>query len=1059
MNEQDDASKEGLVDWLIYGGRPRPEYFQGTPPVGQDRAGEDVLRVPDAPAKIATVSDTPPSDLEAFPDSHALIRELEFITERRFAHGRASERKDGSKPSPVPADLGTRMQHLTEAFRTRDPQQGAGAAVPVPDPDEENPSPPDPEEDRTPRLFGLAFSGGGIRSAVFCLGIMQKLAVEGVLSRVDYLSTVSGGGYIGSALAWWLHGRTSVDDDPASKHYDTDSNLPFGTTDPSDLGAPSDPPLSHLRRNGRYLIPGGGIRLTSGLAVVLRAILLNLLVWIPVSASLFLALNWIGENLTPSADLLNVGAATSVYQIVLLAAAAIAGFFVVASVHYSFLAWTKRSDTSGGSRTRVSEVGQPASASATRGASPGFATRYFSRSLALRMARFLKRYWKAILLVLLNLVFIAVLAAGFYAVATNCITASTQASDILSKCFATGSTGGSGVPGTVEWLAQNLLPALAVLAATVLSAFLLPGRLFVAIAAIAAVALVLVLEDLVPKFVMLAAIAATMAMMSYHLGIEIRRSVQDDGVSERYSGRRAFEKLFGSLFIAVFFLVVIGSIPFVYGLLDGAEMAALTGAASTTGGIASAIWGFVQSNGKGRRGVLTTYVLAVGALLLVYGILLLGYAWNLSVFSPDQTPDAPGDKLREALFWLALLMAVISGWFTNLNYISLGRFYRDRLMEAFLPNFETALGSNPGPAGLADRLLLSELWRGTGENETTAPKGPFPLINTNLVLVNSPNAKFRNRGGDNFVLSPFFCGSNATGWVTTESFDNNQMSLASAMSISGAAANPRGGVGGKGVTTNRAVSLVMTLLNFRLGYWVNRPRESRLSRFWPRPNHFYPSAVYCLPNTGYQENSDFLELSDGGHFENLAIYELVRRRCGLIVVCDGGQDTESSYADFVTAIQRIGQDFGATIDLVPDRGPELLVPRKTDGVYPKGVDYAQEGFFVARINYGPRGGHGLWPEHGVIIYMKTAMIAELSMTAKGYKGANPDFPDQTTGDQFFDEEQFEAYREVGYRIAERMLGETRLKDWLASGCTASMLDAWLRKIDADIVGTTKPKTT
>lgn len=1052
MTEQDKASKEGLVDWLFYGSRPRPEYFQGTAPVGQDRAGEDVLRVPDDPAKIAAVADTPRSDIEAFADSHALIRELEFIAERRFAYGQTSDGNESSEPAPASFDLGTRMQHLTEAFRTRDPKQDdvAGASAPVPDMEE--PPPPEPEKSRTPRLFGLAFSGGGIRSAVFCLGIMQKLAAEGILSKADYLSTVSGGGYIGSALAWWLHGRTSVDDDPASKGYDTGSNLPFGTTDPADIGAPSDPPLSHLRRNGRYLIPGGGIRLTSGLAVVLRAILLNLLVWIPVSASLFLALNWIGENLTPSADLLQAGSATSSYQIILFVAAAIAGFFVVASVHYSFLAWTNRTDPSAGSRTHVSNVGPPASAPSARGASPGFAASYLSRSLALRMARFLKRYWKAILLVVLNLAFIGVLAAGFYGVATNCITADTQASEILGKCFATGGTGSPRYLGTMEWIGQNLWPALAVLAAAVLSAFLLPGHIFAAIAAIAAVVLALVLEGLVPKFVMLIAIAATMAMMSYHLGIEIRRSVQDKGVSERYSGRRAFEKLFGSLFIAVFFLVVLGSIPFVYKLLDETGMAELAGVASTAGGIASAVWGFIQSNGKGRRGAFTTYVLAVGALLLVYGILLLGYGWNLSVFSPDQTPDAPGDKLREALFWLALLMAVISGWFTNLNYISLGRFYRDRLMEAFLPNYETALGSNPAPAGLADRLLLSELWRGTDKSDATAPKGPFPLINTNLVLVNSPNAKFRNRGGDNFVLSPFFCGSNATGWVTTESFDNNQMSLASAMSISGAAANPRGGVGGKGVTTNRAVSLVMTLLNFRLGYWVNRPRESRLSRFWPRPNHFYPSAVYCLPNTGYQESSDFLELSDGGHFENLAIYELVRRRCGLIVVCDGGQDTESSYADFVTAIQRIGQDFGATIDLVPDKGPELLVPRKEDDVYPKGVDYARKGFFVARINYGARGGHGLWPQRGVIIYMKTAMIAELSMTAKGYKGANPDFPDQTTGDQFFDEEQFEAYREVGYRIAEQMLGETMLKDRLSSGCTASMLDTWLGEIDADIVG-------
>ena len=268
-------------------------------------------------------------------------------------------------------------------------------------------------------------------------------------------------------------------------------------------------------------------------------------------------------------------------------------------------------------------------------------------------------------------------------------------------------------------------------------------------------------------------------------------------------------------------------------------------------------------------------------------------------------------KLTIVLLALAVF-AVISGWCANLNYISLHRFYRDRLMEAFLPDYRD------GPvgrkrSGRACRRSAPCLLFGRA-----ARRGPFHLINTNLVLVNSPDRTYRARGGDNFILSQLYCGSAATGWQQTKSYMQDEMTLPTAMAISGAAANPRSGGGGKGITRNRLFSLAMTFLNLRLGYYVPRPTKHPL--FQKRPNHFRPGALYSIPWFGYRENSDFQELSDGGHFENLALYELVRRRCGLIVICDGGQDKEASYGDLIVALQRIGQDFGATISFDADFG-------------------------------------------------------------------------------------------------------------------------------------------
>jgi hypothetical protein len=116
-------------------------------------------------------------------------------------------------------------------------------------------------------LMGLALSGGGIRSATFSLGVLQALAGRDLLKHIDYLSTVSGGGYIGSSLLWWLSGLSGRrfglgPYDEASP----EKSFPYGTDDPSvwrdRAGLETGPKLlRNLKENGNYLTPGGGINL------------------------------------------------------------------------------------------------------------------------------------------------------------------------------------------------------------------------------------------------------------------------------------------------------------------------------------------------------------------------------------------------------------------------------------------------------------------------------------------------------------------------------------------------------------------------------------------------------------------------------------------------------------------------------------------------------------------------------------------------------------------------------------------------------------------------------
>lgn len=892
----------------------------------------------------------------------------------------------------------------------------------------------------TPYLFGLGLSGGGIRSATFSLGVMQRLARARLLEQVDYLSTVSGGGYIGSALSWWMSGQTG-----APWKMDLAEDFPYGIRDPQKPKHYDKSILRYLRQSGEYLTPGAGISAWSGIAIVGRAVLLNLLVWVPVVAFVFSLINFAGSlpfftglhfmlgmvapDVLPAMARLvgtegvveNQRLIPPMFLLCLLLVAVIAILFVISAINYSVLAWMGRG-----------EAAQRAMRRATEGKlGNSIADLDFGRSRDAWTSLF-RSIGRWLLVGVLGLLDLAVLAVLFQ-----------WLSGSIEMMFGPGRT-----PIAVSGQLFDEWPiALAISAAIILlivyvarrdhwSASDTKGfrRVFLGFAAFLLLDGIIAwaIRSGVPPYwgpvslpsisgmLQLVVVVGLFVLVNFWVAYIIRWLLRIEGLSVRYGGRRLFEQAFGYATLISLSLLALGMVPLIDAWI-GQKIAGLEGAISVGAGVASAIWGHIRARSGKAGGPGTTMILVGGAILFLYGIALLGY--RLAELFDE------GDSMTRAALAALFLLGVMTGWFTNINYISLHRFYRDRLMEAFMPDYETVDAGIPGPARRADELRLSELWREEG------PHGPFHLINTNVVLANSTVRKYRLRGGDNFILSPLYCGSAATGWQTSETLVDGEMTLASAMATSGAAANPRGGPGGRGLTRNHFVSLLMTLLSFRLGYWI--PRPSREHKPVKRPNHFLPSGFYSLFNSGYRETNSLVELSDGGHFENLAVYELVRRRCALIIICDGGQDTESSYADFVTAIQRIGQDFGTTVEFnmevangktgkFESSGPEMLIARPQDDKFPKNAEYAKKGYFVATIDYGRRGG-GAWPETGTVIYLKSAMIDTLSMSAKGYKGANPDFPNQTTADQFFDEEQFEAYRELGYRSAEQVIDDLGLE--------------------------------
>lgn len=659
-------------------------------------------------------------------------------------------------------------------------------------------------------VSALCLSGGGIRSAAFALGIMQKLAGENYLRLFDYLSTVSGGGYIGASLTW-LTSKAFRDKSQVQFGVGPGGGtmpFPYGTDSPI-IAAPRHPPrpedkfLTYLRSHGQYLIPGGGITLVSGIAVMLRGILLNLLVWLPIAAFLAFLLG------------------------------------------------------------RHQDCG-------------------FSRILMAGLV-----LW------------------GFFALCS----------------------------------------------------------------------------------------------MIYSLFTVMRRSPE----ARRYRLRRLFEEWASWVLIFAVALTVVGTLPFVAHAVHR-WIGAQGGFGFLVTGAVSGIWSFFKSRSSEKSKLPLGTLAPIAAFLFCYGFLVLAYDMGTDPATLLGVPiHYNGNPLP--LYVVALIVAVILGLVVNLNYLTIHRYYRDRLMEAFMPDIALVEKNEAGPARAADPAALAAM----GSDDD--PRSPYHIINTNLILTGSADKTRRTRGGDSFILSPRYCGSNATGWRATGTFFDNQITLPTAMAISGAAANPNAGSGGVGVTRNPIVSLVMSLLNVRLGMWVPHPRRRNQ---WIRPNHFEPGLL-DLVDWRRDEKSWTLRLSDGGHFDNLGIYEMVRRRAEFIVLADAGADPGYAFADLTEAIVRVKQDFGARIVFDDDPALAPLMPLAKPLPFPLKAHRSKRGYARAKITYSDE-------TTGTLLYLTTTIVEGLRLELLGYLSANPSFPDETTADQFFSEAQFEAYRELGYVIAGQMLG-------------------------------------
>jgi hypothetical protein len=212
---------------------------------------------------------------------------------------------------------------------------------------------------------------------------------------------------------------------------------------------------------------------------------------------------------------------------------------------------------------------------------------------------------------------------------------------------------------------------------------------------------------------------------------------------------------------------------------------------------------------------------------------------------------------------------------------------------------------------------------------------------------------------------------------------------------------------------------MLTMFNVRLGWWFPNPKLAHITR--PSPSFSIRYLVKELFGAA-EGRSNYLMVSDGGHFENLAVYELVRRRCKVVIASDAECDHHYRFEGLGSLIRMCEVDFGAKVNIDFTE----IVPVTSAG---SETSWARRRFAIGSIDYG----NG---EQGVLIYLKAAMTGREDAAVLQYKARHPRFPHESTGDQFYGEDQFESYRQLGYDIAHTVFSQVAMYPDLVTAAQA-----------------------
>jgi Patatin-like phospholipase len=881
---------------------------------------------------------------------------------------------------------------------------------------------------------GLALSGGGIRSATFNLGVLQALAELNLLQRVDYLSTVSGGGYIGSWLAAWTY--------RVEKFATIQSRLALNRANQIEDKEP--PPIRFLRVFSNYLTPKVGI--LSGdtwtlIAVYLRNMLLNQAIVVAMVAALLLLPQFAVRVVIWERQF----STSSTLGSLILGILPLAVLFYTLIVISNNLDFMDQRKSAHWKRTRPAWILGAVAAPLFFVAIVGGAW--------LRGHEVPKGPGAAAGAALYLGIWVGAMAFGWLyqkweqwkdqraGKAASDSEKEKQPFD-LRECFSTlagavasGAMGGWLYALLSHWAVHSHwttnadltfgapLVQLIFLIATTLHIGLLGislpdrrrewwGRLggWLMLMAILWL-LIFVIALYFPKFVdgcnclpawlekaraYIRAKYLTPAWILTTIGGILSAKSTSSGKPDSQSWRDIFAKIAPYVFVAGLFCWVS------WGIYEIQTSSAGKSLLSRDWGSLHTSWSSVNLISAGFS----------------HGVYLMA--------------EHMGTHRLEWAIGLCAAFVFLMAWRVDINQFSMHLFYRNRLVRCYLGASNKCREPNQFTGfDRTDDLPLRDL----DPDESKSYDGPYPILNASLNLVKGKDLAWQERKAESFVMTPKYCGydvwleeqdspmisgprwgnaprRDASGkssklerfgyrptkyyaYPASPKYAGHGFNLGTAMGISGAAASPN-----MGFYSSAPVAFLMTVFNVRLGQWSGNTRHHR---GWLRSSPGWGISYMVKELTGgTDDEAKYVYLSDGGHFENLAVYELVKRRCGLIVVCDAEADENFQFAGLGNAIRKCRIDLGINIDLNVD----AIRPVEPSGFSPMHCAIGDIHYEMADEN----------APVGKIIYFKASLKETDSTDLKNYKKNHPTFPHETTANQWFTESQFESYRQLGVDV-------------------------------------------
>ncbi|HUR59870.1 MAG TPA: hypothetical protein VM029_19270, partial [Opitutaceae bacterium] len=482
-------------------------------------------------------------------------------------------------------------------------------------------------------------------------------------------------------------------------------------------------------------------------------------------------------------------------------------------------------------------------------------------------------------------------------------------------------------------------------------------------------------------------------------------------------------------------------------------------------------------------GLVTKILLWVGAGVMLTGA-LIGLAvaarlWALDLAGPGlgavlhgQPDVAAWAKITGAAAGLLILSMILGDRMEFVNLSSLHQLYSARLARAYLgasnPNRRKQKNWQVTETVTGDQIEYSDY-------QPHANGGPLHFINVtvNETVSGRSNIEQRDRKGFSFAVGPaglsvrrtdhaLYAGKTAfektrraqiepipTGDAFHVFGDNKHAQPSVEMPPVGAWVGMSGAAftTGLGARTSLATSLLLGLFNVRLGYWWDSRipphrrrgvgRQSTLQRIVRAAGGWLPAQVAFgdeMLARFHGVGRKHWYLSDGGHFENTACYELIRRRVPFIICCDCGCDPDYTFEDVANLVRKARLDFGAEITFLDeekdfehftDKAKAILGPlselRAGDDPL-EGQLLSKKHAALARVDYTGSGNTEGW-----LLLIKPTVSDRLTRDVLHYAVENGSFPQQTTMDQFFDEAQWESYRQLGWQIGQELFDVPELQ--------------------------------